>query len=157
MKSRSDVTASIRTRMLTEPVILDRLTRYLRRHGYTEISVVNGRVHGDDLIAKAPSGRFVLHVEAKGQTSSLETSPRFGKAFSGAQVRDHMAQAIYKALRMRSLSTLGARRRIALALPDIPAKRRLYNPVREALRVLGIGVFWIGVRKRVVLDAPWKL
>jgi hypothetical protein len=143
--------------MLTERLVLSRLKRHLEARGYTNIVVVNGRVHGDDLVATSPSGKFKLHVEAKGQTSSFETSRRYGKAFSSAQIRDHMAQAIYKALCMRAKSRPDARRRIALALPDIPSKRNVYKPVTGALEELGIGVFWIGADKSVKLRAPWRL
>jgi hypothetical protein len=143
--------------VLTEPLILTLLRKFLRTRGYKNIVVINGRMHGDDLRATAPNGKFVLHVEAKGQTSSLEKSPRYGRPFSASQIRDHMATAIYKALCMRSFSKRGAKRRIALALPDIPAKRNVYNPVAKALHELEIGVFWISPDRSVKLDAPWKL
>jgi hypothetical protein len=142
--------------MLTEPVILERLKRYLRRYGYTNIRVIHGRKHGDDLRATAPNGKFTLHVEAKGETSSHENSRRYGEPFNHAQVRDHMGTAIYKALCMRSAATWKDRRRIALALPDIPVKRHVYRPVARALRQLRIGVFWVGNRK-ITLEAPWPL
>jgi hypothetical protein len=142
--------------MLTEPVILSRVRNFLRHHGYTNIRIINGRTHGDDLRATAPSGRYTLHVEAKGQTSAHEGSKRFGKQFSHAQIRDHMGTAIYKALCMRSSGTRMDRRRVALALPDIPVKRHVYRPIAGALRELGIGVFWVTPRK-VILQAPWRI
>jgi hypothetical protein len=143
--------------MLTEPVVLSLLRRFLKARGYTNIVVVNGRTHGDDLRATPPKGSFTLHVEAKGQTSSIESSSRFGRPFSHAQIRDHMATAIYKALCMRSQSTPGAKRRIALALPDIPSKRNVYAPVASALRELDIGVFWIAPDRSVKFEARWRL
>jgi hypothetical protein len=145
------------SRMLTEPVILSLLKRFLKARGYTNIAVVNGRTHGDDLRATPPKGNFALHVEAKGQTSSMENSKRFGRPFSHAQIRDHMATAIYKALCMRSQSSRGAKRQIALALPDIPSKRNVYGPVASALRELDIGVFWVAPDRSIKLDARWKL
>lgn len=142
--------------MLTEPVILERLSNYLRRHGYTNIRVINGRTHGDDLRATAPNAKFTLHVEAKGETSAHEGSRRFGKPFNHSQIRDHVGTAIYKALCMRSSASRGDKRRIALAFPDIPVKRHVCRPVVRALHELDIGVFWVTPRK-VMLDAPWRI
>ncbi len=143
--------------MLTEPAILSLLKRFLKARGYTNIAIINGRIHGDDLRATPPNGKFILHVEAKGQTSSIESSRRFGRPFSHAQIRDHMATAIYKALCMRSQSVRGAKRRVALALPDIPSKRNVYTPVASTLRELDIGVFWISPDRSVKFEARWKL
>jgi hypothetical protein len=138
--------------MLTEPMVVRAVMRYLKKRGYFDFKTTSGRAHGDDLIGRPPRGRFTLHIEAKGQTGAHKGSRRYGKPFSAAQIRDHMATATYKAICMRGLSTAKSPRRVALALPDIPSKRNCFEHVKPALRELRIGVFWASPTKVVTFE-----
>ena len=98
--------------MLTENEIIRAMCKYLRRKGYRILSVAYTKQKGDDIVAFHPSGQM-LHVEAKGGTSSLKTSKNYGKPFLAKQIRGHYARALLRALVM-----LSPNKSIAIAVPQ---------------------------------------
>lgn len=81
-----------------------------------------------------------LLVEAKGGTSSKEGTKRYGLGFNSGQARDHVANAVYTALKLISIHKNSL---IAIALPDDTAHRRLVEEVEPIMERLGIGAFWV--------------
>ena len=101
--------------------------------------------HGDDIVAVRGSDRLI--VEAKGQTSALATSARYGQPFSGGQVKSHVGQAV-----LRSLRVVSDRHRACIALPDDRPHRAEVDKIAPALRQLDVGVFWVDAERRVLLE-----
>jgi len=102
------------------------------------------RAHGHEIIAvKTGRRRGELYVEAKGQTSSKKTTPRFGKPFSETQVESHVARAFHKASAVISQPPSDNDVRAAIAFPDTPRHRACVEKIAPALKSLRIGVFWV--------------
>lgn len=66
--------------MLTENDIVENLSKFLKLKGYTISQQLTTNQTGIDIIAENESEK--LYIEAKGETSSKETSNRFGKPFN---------------------------------------------------------------------------
>ena len=84
--------------MLTESGVIAAVCAELQRRGYEIRQQLSESQRGDDIIAtKYAEPTRTIYVEAKGETSSKNASARYGKSFDSAQVRDHVANAFYKA------------------------------------------------------------
>ena len=104
--------------------------------------------HGDDPVAERDHVRF--EIEAKGATSSKPGSGRYGMPFSKAQVFDHVAKAVLKALRVTSHGSA----RAGIAFPDNADHRAEIARVTTALSRLGVTVFWVSDDGVVTEDLP---
>jgi len=124
--------------MLTENDVVSALCAYLESRSWKIISRAHTSQHGDDIVAEHEGKRLL--IEAKGGTSSRAGSKRFGQPFHGLQAQHHVAEAVYKALKLLSESpdTL-----VAIALPDNKSHRTHVERVEPALERLGIGAFWV--------------
>lgn len=80
--------------MLTENHIIDIVTAYYMNLGYLQIQKKYTSDKGIDLILKKEN--ILVYVEAKGETSSKESSSNFGNPFSSSQVKTHVAMALYQ-------------------------------------------------------------
>src|SRR3954463_7789445 len=129
--------------MLSENQIVEFVCRHVRSCGYEIVSQLKTTQQGRDIVARrAGSILTELRIEAKGETSDRQGSARFGKGFNSAQVRDHVANAFYCAASMRQPSSAAGEVRVGIALPDTAPHRKRIEAVRDAIAVLGIGVFW---------------
>jgi len=104
---------------------------------------------GFDIVALAPWGGQIT-IEAKGETSSMSHSRRYGKAFSSGQVLDHVAKALYCAARNVSSEAL-----TGVAFPKNEAHVRCVSNILPVLRKLGIEVFWVLADKTVEIERVW--
>ena len=93
--------------MLSEEDVIEAVCDFLKERGYEIEQQLGPTEHGYDIIAKkgVPLGMVSMYVEAKGATSSKNTSNRFGRAFNASQVRTHISVAMYKACEVLSLLT----------------------------------------------------
>lgn len=107
-----------------------------------------------------------LHIEAKGETSSRRGSGRYGSPFSSAQIRVHVAEALYKAAEILSgnyevvtisLKDVDTEVRAGVALPDTGGHRRCIANITAVLEQLGIAVFWVQKNGDVQVVAPWEV
>ncbi len=140
--------------MIYEDDVVEAVCRLLRDHGYTIESKATVSQHGEDIIAVRGDRRIV--VEAKGESSSKEHTKRYGKPFTKAQVFDHVAKAVLKAMRIASTDDATP----AVALPDNGHHRDEIERAQPALRRAGIGVFWVSDdagRYQAIFDGPWSL
>jgi len=128
--------------MLYEDDIIKAVCDHLRVCGYTVTQSCRSIECGDDIIAIHPSG-LELFIEAKGETSAQSGSSRHGRAFTRSQVLVHVGQAFYRAAAMLQQAILTTRRRAGIALPDNAHHRERVAGIEEALRQLGIAVFWV--------------
>jgi len=103
--------------MITEDDVIDAISDHLVARGWRVLSRATAMQHGDDLVAEKDGQR--LEIEAKGAGSSKPGTARYGQHFSKGQVFDHVAKAVFKALRVASAGTALA----AIALPDNPDHR----------------------------------
>lgn len=143
--------------MLSENHVIEAVCRYLKSSGYQIVSRAATNQHGEDVIAERVSDGRMLLLEAKGETSALESSPRFGKPFNRKQCRTHIGVAFFTAARLAEDSTNKRGTRVAIALPDTGHHRDLVATVERALRKLQIGMFWVKTKREVEFIGPWRL
>ena len=133
--------------MLYENDVVDAVATWLRDQGWTIESVSYSKQTGDDIAASRNGQK--LRIEAKGATSAVPSSGRFGKPFTKNQVNDHVAKAVLRALRYVSDGYLSA-----IALSDNPDHRAEVAKVQPALQRIGVAVFWVAENRDVnVRDA----
>lgn len=124
--------------MLKESDVIAAVCQFLEARGFVIKQRLLETQQGDDIIAVSRDGNTTLVIEAKGETSSQEHTHRFGQPFNSAQVNDHVAKAIFRALR-----EIGTARLSAIALPKNDLHVKAVEKVKNALRILEIEVFWI--------------
>ena len=144
--------------MLTENDVVESVCRFVKDHGYEVHRQLTTKERGFDIVARKPGVQAVeLRVEAKGETSSKETTKRYGKPFSTAQIRDHVANAFCTAAAMLVGPGSAGSVRVAIALPGTAGHRRQVQALQYAMQLLEVGVFWVGPDGTVELSAPWQL
>ena len=144
--------------MLFEDDVIDAVCVKLENSGYRIKQRLRTDQHGDDIIAiKETPVQRELYIEAKGATSSRENSQRYGKPFDSAQIRIHVAEALYKTVGVLSRSCVGKEIRAGIALPDNEGHRVRIKDVEPVLKRLGIAVFWIKENKDIEVISDWAL
>jgi hypothetical protein len=133
--------------MLEEMMVVKSIENYLKTLEFEIINKVESiSSHGVDLIAQSPKTKTRLNVEAKGQTSSIPTTNRFGKEFTRNQKRDHLGKALLKSCEFIQKNEVGA-----IALPNDPVDRELIYSITNAIDRLGIIVFLVDENSAVTV------
>jgi hypothetical protein len=96
-----------------------------------------------DIDIIAVKNDYTLYIEAKGETSALKTSARFGKPFSQNQIKVHVSKALLAALKVISDHNGSSKIEVAIALPDNDGHRKVISEIEYALKRLNIRVFWV--------------
>jgi hypothetical protein len=139
--------------MLTENEIVQTLAGYLSQNGYRIDKQLTTLEQGIDLDAThATTGQRIL-VEAKGGTSSKESTARFGKPFSQNQAKSHVSVALYCAAKMLQKYAPEAAQ-VALAFPDDRNHRGFVEAISTALTKLEITVFFVDQNRQVRTFSP---
>jgi hypothetical protein len=138
MKERDDALR------MTESDVIGAVVKHLEGEGWIIKSTCTEKQRGIDLIAEHGNERLVL--EAKGGTSSDDTTKRYGKGFTTNQQRDHVANAVLTALKLRSSEP---KSRVAIAFPDTPTHRRHITGAADALKALSIWAYAVHPDQRV--------
>lgn len=138
--------------MLVESDVVDAVCAFITTLGYTVHQRLSPKMKGVDIIATRPYSPRELWVEAKGETSELESSKRFGKPFDSAQVNIHVAEAIYTALKHLASTAAAQDRLIGIALPSNELHHRYADAVSAVLLRLGIVIFWVRADKLVIVS-----
>jgi tRNA(Leu) C34 or U34 (ribose-2'-O)-methylase TrmL len=86
--------------MLFESDVISSVCNYLKKYNFDILQQLDENQKGDDIIAINNKGQKI-YIEAKGETSSKESSNRFGKEFNGSQKKVHVSQALYRAIKMK--------------------------------------------------------
>ena len=139
--------------MLSEEDVIKAVCDFLKERGYKIKQQLGPAEHGYDIIAKkgVPLGMVSMYVEAKGATSSKNTSNRFGRAFNASQVRTHISVAMYKACEVLSLQTVGTDIiRSGIALPNDKNHGKVVGKIRSSLAKLGIYLFLVNDDRSVL-------
>jgi len=123
--------------MLTENEVIYKLQKHLERQGFST-KVSSTSEHGVDLIAIKQKRR--LYLEVKGQTSSKPDTNRYGKEFTPNQKLDHVAKAIYTA--MKTLNQI-KNVEVGIALPNDKTHEKIVQAVLLPLKLLKIKVFMV--------------
>lgn len=79
--------------MLYENDVIEAVCKYLKDQDFNMLSKCTTTEKGDDIVAKHLFGKYNLYIEAKGETSSIERTSRYGKPFTDKQMLDHVAKA----------------------------------------------------------------
>jgi len=143
---------------LTENDVVEIVCGFLCSAGYEIEQRLTTTQTGDDIIAVRhlhPLRR--VHIEAKGATSARVGSQRYGQPFDSAQVRVHVAEAVYKAAQVLSRPAVDYERLAAVALPDNETHRLQVESVHVVLRQLGIAVVWVAGEAEVSFESEWAL
>ena len=136
--------------MLTESDVISATCRYLRERGFLIEQQLAETERGDDILAVLPNSSVRVVIEAKGETSSMRHTARFGKPFSSGQVLDHVAKAFFRAASARGPNTLSG-----VAFPGNQHHRACVSKIAEAMRLLSIEVFWVSGDKAVSCEGWW--
>jgi hypothetical protein len=144
--------------MLLESDVINAVCAELKSRGYHIQQKLSTTQQGDDIIAvKHMPVRCRLHIEAKGGTSSRKGSKRYGKPFSSAQVRVHVAEAFYKAAEILSRERRSAETRVGIALPDTRLHRKYMKNIQAVLDQLEVAIFWVESGGAVEVVSPWQI
>lgn len=98
---------------------------------------------GVDIIAEDLSSGCRLLVEAKGGTSSMGNSARFGKPYTQTQVFDRVAKGIFTCFQLRAKHPDRALYRVILAVPDSRWFKSYLEPVLADLKTAGIEALFV--------------
>lgn len=134
--------------MLTENDVVRAVARYLSANGHSDVRTLTTMEQGIDIVAVNRRTKRKLLVEAKGGTSSKETTKRFGKPFTPNQAKSHVSVALYCAARLHETSKAN-RADVALAFPDDSAHRKLVQNISRALRALAVTVYFVDGKRKV--------
>jgi hypothetical protein len=127
--------------MLTENDIVKLLSDYLKNKGYQIQQSLATTQKGIDIIAR--NENHTLYIEAKGETSSMQHTNRFGSGFDAKQIKSHVSRAILTSMIVLQQKLAGPKTRAGIALPDTPGHRELIAKVSDPLRTMGIKVFLV--------------
>jgi hypothetical protein len=139
---------------LFEDEVVDAVCSHLESAGYTIDEFARATEHGDDIVASHADTSTSVYIEAKGATSSREGSKRYGKPFNRGQVKDHVAKAFYRAVRMKE-NRDGDNVKVGIALPRNPNHVEMVNAIAQGLSALEIEVFWVDEEKEVTTAGNW--
>lgn len=134
---------------MNEDQVVAAVSRFLEREGWTIVSQCSAKDRGIDIVAKRDG--VECFIEAKGSTSSMEGSARFGKPFTKTQVFDRVAKGFYTAACLRQQK--GNDAVVGLALPDESAFRDYAAKVAEPAAKLQVSFYWVRKSGEVAADS----
>jgi len=134
--------------MLTENQIVKKVTEFLKRKGYKIKQSLNTTQKGIDIIAQNNSEE--IYIEAKGETSSLKNSKRYGEPFNKNQVKIHISAALLATIKVISKKPSGDKTKTGIALPDNNEHRSIIHEIKPILKKLDIQIFWVDNTKILV-------
>ncbi|MFB5088317.1 hypothetical protein PGC35_14120 [Psychrobacillus sp. PGGUH221] len=127
--------------MLTENDVISAVCRYLQNMNFEIRQALHTSEKGIDIIAK--KDEFSLFIEAKGATSALKTSSRYGKLFNKSQIKSHVGQALLAVMKIATEYSEVENVKIGIALPDNEGHRELISEISFAIEKLCIYIFWV--------------
>jgi hypothetical protein len=128
---------------MDENAVVNATCQRLEAQGFVISQRLSTIERGVDIIAEDLSSGCKLLVEAKGGTSSMESSARFGKPYTQTQVFDRVAKGIFTCLQLRAKHPDRSRYRVILAVPDSRWFKSYLEPVLAELKTVGIEVLFV--------------
>ncbi|MGI8619509.1 MAG: hypothetical protein ACR2L6_10535 [Gemmatimonadaceae bacterium] len=138
--------------MLKESDVIAAVCQFLKRHDCQIEKHCAETERGDDIVGRFANRGARVVIEAKGETSSMAHTSRFGKPFSGSQTRDHVANAFYRAAQNVDRSTLSG-----VAFPKNSSHLAYADKVATSMKKLEIEVFWVLPDRTVEVAGHWPL
>ncbi len=129
--------------MIDENAVVTAIGRYLEDKNFEIVQKLDTKQRGIDLIAEDKSTGDRILVEAKGGTSSLRDTTKYGRPFSSQQVLNRVAKGFHTAAKLRSRYVSEGKTKIALAFPDTRMFRKYVGEIESVLVELNIDVYWV--------------
>lgn len=130
--------------MLTENKVVDLVCAQLELDGFTISQRLDTTQTGIDIVAESRTGTKCF-VEAKGATSSKESTKRYGIEFNKSQVKTHIGMALVAAFKIREDHP---NHESIIALPNNASHRELIESMSTPIRASGVKV-WLIDEERV--------
>ena len=125
--------------MLTENDVVRFVSAYLQKNGYVINHALTTKQRGIDIEATHQE-RGRCFVEAKGATSSIKGSRRYGLEFNKSQIKTHIGVAL-----LQSFQTLQQNEspEVIIALPNNADHRAVIDSIRTPIKNAGIYVYLV--------------
>lgn len=98
---------------------------------------------GIDIIAEDVSKGHKILIEAKGGTSSKESSVSFGIPYNSNKVRHQVAMGVFTCIKLRAAYPDRNHYRVMLAVPDSVLFRTYLEPVLSELRRIDVEAMFV--------------
>lgn len=125
---------------LDENALVTFVAAWLKGEGFEVKQALTTKQKGIDIVAERNGDTWL--IEAKGATSSMVNSVRFGKPFKRGQAHNRIAKALYTGAKLAS-GNKPPHAKILLAIPDHPMFVDLLMPIQPALSILNIGLLLV--------------
>ena len=139
---------------LTEEQVIDAVCRWLIPQ-WEIVSTCSPKEQGDDIVATRLEDGATLFIEAKGSTSSMSNSSRFGLPFTPQQIRSHVGAALRKTAEVVSREAANTNARIAIALAYTHDQHAVVERIKPALKLWNVGLMWVYQDGSVDVDLAW--
>lgn len=139
-RSRPHSREAVGGRMLDENAVVDSVCCCLESSGYQIVQRCHTSEKGVDIVALDTRDGRLLRIEAKGGTSSVATSKRFGQPYTQKQVVFHqVAMGVFTVLQLHS--SRNHEEDVGLAMPNTTSFRHYLGTIGSIFQTLNIKVF----------------
>jgi hypothetical protein len=128
---------------MDENVVVNITCKRLEAQGFIILQRCSTSERGIDIIAEESSTGRKLLVEAKGGTSSKESSVSFGIPYNSNKVRHQVAMGVFTCIKLRAEYPDRSRYRVMLAVPDSPLFRIYLEPVLAELKRIDVEAMFV--------------
>lgn len=141
--------------MLFERDVVNAVCRIIEQNNFIIEHCSPTDQHGYDIISSKEKDSTIikLYIEAKGETSSRVGSAKYGYPFDGAQVRVHIAEALYKSAEALCIEENEVKIFAGIALPDNISHRSILNKIKPFILGLNIILFWVKEDRSVEIES----
>jgi len=126
--------------MIDENDVVEAVATYLEGAGFRISQKRSTTQHGIDLIAEHNLTGEKIMVEAKGGTSTVKGSNRYGRPYTRSQVFDRVSKGFYTAAVLHCSRRDLEKEHVALAIPETDYFLRYANDVKPIAAQLGIRI-----------------
>lgn len=128
---------------IDENAIVRAVSARLMSLGCEIISQLTSADRGIDVIARNYDPPEMYYVEAKGGTSTVPTSRRYGKPYTKSQIFDRAAKGVFTCVTLRAKFPILGREKVILAVPNLPHFHTYLDPLTKQLQSIGIEVWFL--------------
>lgn len=132
-------------KMQDENTVVRRACFYFRKKGYVVVSKCNTKQHGIDIVVKDFITKQIIYVEAKGQTSSMD-SVRKGMEFLPGQTLSNWAKSDLKICQLYSIyqhDIKCGKVKLVLVFPYTVNDIKLGKSILPAMTALGVTIIMV--------------
>lgn len=125
---------------LTENEVIEVIFSFFEKRGFSISQYCSTNEHGSDIIVESPNG-IPYYIEAKGGTSSKETTNRYGKPFDRRQARTHISVAITKCF--QTVQKSSRKCIVGIALPKDETHLDIIKSIEQPLKKTKIEICFV--------------